>query len=1228
MSEQQSNVKVKPPRPPVLSKKPAKPTKPPKPPSGNTVKGKPTDSEANQETDILKAPETAGNHLQGDHPDVGTLSNSPSPVPKGETKAQKKDTASADDVGTNADSNPSNDIELTASNNATSQVTETIQQENQGSLSRSVSSGSADSLKEKVGTPSSSPKVPVRRPKPPRVGHTEDQNCDTHQVNGERESASPSSSVSRNSSGRPPTRPKPPPKRVKKQESAVPSTDSETPLLGPNKLEKEAVNGISGKLSKDSPCGSDSESGSVKDDSSVEKKPPPTSKKPMRPPPPSKRPSQMDKVVPVTVTTEKSKPPPLSKPKFVNSAKVGNIVNSSPSVEKDANGTKALGSGEQRSVGSKTEGKFDQKLVPGHLTPVRDSGKESQPLPPPRKKRLSLIANESMDMQSQGPLSEDSGKSEEILKDQNEKGPSESVLEVKAEKEKPKRPGPPTSVSKRSSNGTMFAVFGKIENAETNGSVSETVKETVAEKCTEESKISSETVGEIKPRRKAPEKPPPPDLKALKQKSITRDASPIRKTLKNDVEEGTHSGKSSPQRSPSKRPTAPPPPVPPLKTKNGQSQETPTKTPPKRPAPPLSIKREKEPEKKVEESPAGESGETESAPGGEDEVSSPPPVNEVLEDSEVFRPESSTTESSTGEEGASEDRGDPHSLHSDDDFSSDEFSDDERGDEERQAQEDDADFISTLTKEKKKAYQVAKEIRDSEAVFVDVLKLLAQDFKEFINKATLAQGQPVIEDALLDQILGGLPHLLTFNEELLKDFQNRVKDWPQNPKMGDIFVKKGPYLKLYTTYIQNFEKHTADLDDACNKYPLFGAAVRDFEATARCQSLQVRHYMLKPVQRIPQYRLLLTDYQKNLQPGSEDEQETIAALAIVSEVASHVNNHFKAGDNFEKLLSIQHSLIGQHDIVKPGRTFIKEGVLNKISRKELQQRKLFLLSDVLITTASFPSGLRLKAILPLVGMKVTEPQQIKDHENEFNILSVERSFTLCASSPEEKEEWVQAIQKAVDAVIAKRSTFQNEEDALPTQEEFVLGSQAPLWIPDARVTMCQICTSEFTITWRRHHCRACGKVVCGNCSKNKAKLDYLGKIARICEDCVDKLGVVKEADPGVKRRKSHTTPNKPQKYQEVTANELDSTISGYLHYKEKRSWKKMWYVVKDKVLYTYKASEDVAALKTFPLIGFSVEAGENCEIKLTQNKVSLVFKADSPSSAKEWADAFEEATKL
>uniref|UniRef100_A0A3B5M6B0 FYVE, RhoGEF and PH domain containing 6 n=1 Tax=Xiphophorus couchianus TaxID=32473 RepID=A0A3B5M6B0_9TELE len=68
--------------------------------------------------------------------------------------------------------------------------------------------------------------------------------------------------------------------------------------------------------------------------------------------------------------------------------------------------------------------------------------------------------------------------------------------------------------------------------------------------------------------------------------------------------------------------------------------------------------------------------------------------------------------------------------------------------------------------------------------------------------------------------------------------------------------------------------------------------------------------------------------------------------------------------------------------------------------------------------------------------------------------------------------------------------------------------ETPIWIPDLRATMCMICTCEFTLTWRRHHCRACGKVcvVCQACSTNKYYLEYLkNQPARVCDHCFAKL---------------------------------------------------------------------------------------------------------------------------
>lgn len=48
------------------------------------------------------------------------------------------------------------------------------------------------------------------------------------------------------------------------------------------------------------------------------------------------------------------------------------------------------------------------------------------------------------------------------------------------------------------------------------------------------------------------------------------------------------------------------------------------------------------------------------------------------------------------------------------------------------------------------------------------------------------------------------------------------------------------------------------------------------------------------------------------------------------------------------------------------------------------------------------------------------------------------------------------------------------------------------WQRDKEVTACPLCSAEFTKTFRRHHCRQCGRIVCDSCSKQRMRLDALG----------------------------------------------------------------------------------------------------------------------------------------
>uniref|UniRef100_A0A8C3Y191 FYVE, RhoGEF and PH domain containing 6 n=1 Tax=Catharus ustulatus TaxID=91951 RepID=A0A8C3Y191_CATUS len=545
---------------------------------------------------------------------------------------------------------------------------------------------------------------------------------------------------------------------------------------------------------------------------------------------------------------------------------------------------------------------------------------------------------------------------------------------------------------------------------------------------------------------------------------------------------------------------------------------------------------------------------------------------------------------------------------------------------------------------KTKVYHIAKEIMSSEKVGVSVLFVLWQDFRDAVAHASRQLGKPVIEDRILNQILYYLPQLYELNRDLLRELEERL----EHQRIADIFVKKGPYLKMYSTYIKEFDKNVALLDEQCKKNAGFASVVKDFEMSPRCASLALKHYLLKPVQRIPQYRLLLTDYLKNLLEESADYRDTQDALAVVIEVANHANDIMKQGDNFQKLMQIQYSLNGHHEIVQPGRVFLKEGTLMKLSRKVMQPRMFFLFNDALLYTTPVQSGMyKLNNMLSLAGMKVKKPTQ-EAYQNELNIESVERSFILSASSATERDEWLEAISKSIEEYTKKRITFNpskslEEADPEKQEEDSPLGSKAPIWIPDTRATMCMICTSEFTLTWRRHHCRACGKIVCQACSSNKHGLDYMkNQPARVCDHCFRELQKQdNQCTPKSGSPVNHRSPSSalstvlqsipsgrkqkkiPAALKEVSANTEDSTMSGYLHRSKgsKKPWKHLWFVIKNKVLYTYAASEDVAALESQPLLGFTVSEvkGENSESRvfhlLHKNTLFYIFKADDPHSA-------------
>jgi len=73
----------------------------------------------------------------------------------------------------------------------------------------------------------------------------------------------------------------------------------------------------------------------------------------------------------------------------------------------------------------------------------------------------------------------------------------------------------------------------------------------------------------------------------------------------------------------------------------------------------------------------------------------------------------------------------------------------------------------------------------------------------------------------------------------------------------------------------------------------------------------------------------------------------------------------------------------------------------------------------------------------------------------------------------------------------------------------LLSLEPPKWMPDSHAPACRLCVQDFqSLRRHRHHCRLCGEVFCGACSKSHLLLPpkfQQKQPQRVCQPCADVL---------------------------------------------------------------------------------------------------------------------------
>ena len=106
----------------------------------------------------------------------------------------------------------------------------------------------------------------------------------------------------------------------------------------------------------------------------------------------------------------------------------------------------------------------------------------------------------------------------------------------------------------------------------------------------------------------------------------------------------------------------------------------------------------------------------------------------------------------------------------------------------------------------------------------------------------------------------------------------------------------------------------------------------------------------------------------------------------------------------------------------------------------------------------------------------------------------------------------------------------------------------PTWVPDKSCSTCYSCARPFDWLRRKHHCRLCGYIFCGDCTTQRSMLPkgfQLRKPGRVCDACHDTIQPLqRELIATISLQNRENTQYNPDSYQRHLNAPFKRTLSG------------------------------------------------------------------------------------
>ncbi|KAI3364694.1 hypothetical protein L3Q82_011472 [Scortum barcoo] len=307
--------------------------------------------------------------------------------------------------------------------------------------------------------------------------------------------------------------------------------------------------------------------------------------------------------------------------------------------------------------------------------------------------------------------------------------------------------------------------------------------------------------------------------------------------------------------------------------------------------------------------------------------------------------------------------------------------------------------------------RVVMEIIETERMYVRDLRMIVEVSHMVKSQDYLAhiidQCDLSIRPEQVCALFGNIEDIYEFNSELLQALDLCDND---PVAIARCFVMKSEYFEIYTQYCTNYPNSVAALTE-CMRNKSLAKFFRERQASLK-RSLPLGSYLLKPVQRILKYHLLLQEIAKHFDPEESGYEVVEEAIYTMTGVAWYINDMKRKHEHAVRLQEVQSLLLNWKgpDLTTYGE-LVLEGTF-KVHRAK-NERTLFLFDRLLLITKRRGEHFVYKNHISCSTLMLIESAKDSLSFSVTHYKHPKQPHTVQAKTVEEKKLWAHHIKRII-----------------------------------------------------------------------------------------------------------------------------------------------------------------------------------------------------------------------